>query len=693
MANEEIDALKLQMAEIQLAIEKAEREEALKQTVTTLSNGKINFDTIMFSVYPVTPEFTLAMENLGSVKYDPYTKRISVDVDAWKIMVHEALSNNPLIKLTYPDELAEAVAKWTPPAHVFIHYNKEHTYIVFDLAPNASNVPLRSDCVLLHNLNKYALLISSLAFLDDILKAYAEKYPKLNVVLDDPVAEDLAKLRETNEKLSGILSGDGSELPPITLGPINLRNFQVQSVEFLKYNDGDGIVALEMGLGKTPVMLAYIDWYWRFINPNQKFLIVGPASLRPNWTAEVRKYLNLTMYQLYNTKPSSMDIRELVVNNEYKIFYANYEVLSRAMKYEENSVEKKVFPWPHILTMAELRVGIDEAHYLKNPESARAKAMFECEFKSVALLTGTPMKNGPKELYSLVKLINPDFAGSYQGWEVTHTRDNGRRAKDPEKLRRLLAPIMIRKLKKDVIKDLPPINRITLPYELTPTAKGLYNQVLQGFYQDLLRWDGDTNNSDAIQNMLVQLMRMKQVTSADKVDFVVDRAQETYDSDESDYRKVIIFSQFSNEPPIVQRIASGLGHEALWFTGNQGIGERHDLVEQFQNDDDIHYLVCSTRSAAEGLNITKAGHVIFTDLMWSPADHSQPEGRAYGRLSDLHSITSTYVIAEGTVDEHIVGILMRKMGEIMQTIDGMSVTNESIATELLGKMRNLKMLS
>ena len=687
------EQIRIDLQKLQLELEAAERLALLNAEKCMLSNGRLHFNTISFTLDPVKQPLIEKLKNLGFT-WNYYDKTVACDIDYWRISALDTIQRDSNFTLIYPDELRTLVDNWKPAPNVYGSYNKEHTYITFDLAGSSSSYPLSDAGCIFHNgYNKFVLNVSLLAALDGILEHYATKYPKLRVELSAEVQADLDTLREKNAKIESITSGDGSDLPAVTLGPITLRNFQVQALEFLKHRAGNGIVALEMGLGKTPTYLAYIDWYWRNVDKDQKFIIIGPASLRPNWTSEVRKYLDETTYQLYNTTPQSMDVRELITGTDYRIFYANFEVLSRAIKdtSDPNSV-KSIFPWTSIISMAELRCVIDEAHYLKNPESARTRALFEINFKSTALLTGTPMKNGPTELYSLVRLLDPLFAGSKAGWDATHTVDNGRVARNPEQLKNLLAPIMFRRLKKDVVKDLPPINRMTLQYELTDIAKSMYNQILLGLYKDLDGWNGDMSDAKSVNNMLVEMMRMKQVCSADKVDFVVERAQETVYNDESDYNKVIIFSQFANEPPIVKRIAQKLGHEAVYFTGNDDVFERQRVVTQFQDDPRIKYLVASTKAAQEGLNITAAGHVIFVDFMWSPSDHSQAEGRAYGRIADLHSITSTYISAKGTIDDHIISILMRKLEQITSIIDGGVVTNESLTKELLGELKNLRML-
>jgi SNF2 family DNA or RNA helicase len=595
-------------------------------------------------------------------------------------------------------EAAELEAKKPKVPDIYADYDKSHSVVVFNMQASApTNIFYSSNgLVEFHRgYNKYVMNISQLYSLQSLLDKFAERYPDRLFVLSDAVRDDLAKEVAQHNELMNILNADGANLPEIILNGFKLKDEQVKAIELLKHNDGNGIIALKMGKGKTPVGLGYPKWYWDNVDPKQKFLIVSPATLRPNWLREAKKFLGAgePVYTLSGTTPQSIDVQELITKNDYRLFYVNYDLIARGMKIVKDGVTSTVFPWPAILNMAELRLILDEGHYIKNPSAARSQAIHQCKFKSSAILTGTPMKNGPGELYTLMRQIKPGFAGSYQGWINTHTLNNGKIARNADMLRQILEPIMYRPKTYSDDNGMTPINRITIEYELTDNAKKLYNQVLQGFYADLAKWDGTTDNSSLINSLLVEMMRMKQVCAADKVEFVAERAIDTYDSDESEHRKVIIFSQFANEPPIVERIHHLLGAESVMFTGNNDVSDRQKIVDRFQNDSGIHFLVCSTKAASEGLNITAAGHVIFCDLLWTPSDHQQAEGRAYNRISDPHSITSTYVIASDTIEDHIVGILMRKMGEISKIVDGNNdVSSANIMKELLGEMRQMRML-
>jgi len=266
-------------------------------------------------------------------------------------------------------------------------------------------------------------------------------------------------------------------------------------------------------------------------------------------------------------------------------------------------------------------------------------------------------------------------------------------AKNVAELRELLKPLMIRRLKKDVVAELPAVNRVYRWTELSDKAVRLYNRVLTGIYESLAEWDpAGAGAEKAVMNMLVQLMRLKQICAVDRIDFVADLAVEINDSIEErngerdKSHKVLVFSQFV---PIVHAIARRLGSEAVWMTGELNAQQRDTVIQRFKLDPAVRFLVATDKVAGEGLNLYEAHAVVFADLLWTPAGHEQCEGRAYGRLADLHGIDSYWCAATDTVDDDILKILARKMNVINQVVEGIDAERgSSIVKELLENMKN-----
>jgi SNF2 family DNA or RNA helicase len=395
--------------------------------------------------------------------------------------------------------------------------------------------------------------------------------------------------------------------------------------------------------------------------------------------------------------PGVRDLTRLVISKSDKWCIFNYDILARkaetAVEMKDangNTVRNNVverYLWVDLINNSLFdRVAVDEAHYIKNTDSQRSKAVRMLTCKSITFMTGTPVLNRPGELWPMLTMIRPDQFPEEQTFLNRYTF-NGKEAKNVDELRALLKGIMIRRLKKDVIKDLPALERIYDWHEMGEREWEVYNKVLQGVYIALDAWNpGEAGAEQAVPNILAQIMRLKQVCAISKLDRVSDLATELYDTHENGgASKVIIFSQFK---PVARGIARRLGNEAVWMTGDLNEHERQAVVDRFQNDPSVHFLCGTWQVMGEGRNLTAAGYVIFSDLFWTPANHQQCEERCYGRIGDMHGATSYYVVCKDTVEDWIQEILARKLRVINEVVEGIdSERSASMANELLTRMK------
>jgi SNF2 family DNA or RNA helicase len=484
------------------------------------------------------------------------------------------------------------------------------------------------------------------------------------------------------------------------MGEIKLRPFQEVGCEFVDATGGRALVGYEMGLGKTIIALAYA------VKNNLRTVVICPASLKPNWAREVYKCTGTRAVVYSGGEPTQHDlVMALTKPPQYAII--NYDIVGRKAEIKDKKLDEEGyvheanqtrFFWVELINMMKPDlVIVDEGHYIKNMDSNRSKAVRQIKAPRVLAMTGTPVLNRPGELYPMLALLAPEQFPAYETFLTQYTRD-GRTAKNVDELRSVLRTVMIRRLKKDVVKDLPPINRMNKYHELSPKAQRIYERIEQGVYEMVAEYDAKGQSREmSVTNILVQIGRMKQVCAIDKVEDTADLATELYDqTDESEDRKVLIFSQYKAVAyAIYQRLADQgalcfvrRGEDSFITADNN---ERDALVQQFQNDPSIKYLIVTEKTAKEGHNITAAGHVIFNDLFWTPAAHEQGEGRAYGRLSDLHTISSYYMITdmdgEG-IEEWIMELLASKMAMINEVVEGVEGSRDSsIAMELIQKMK------
>jgi len=537
------------------------------------------------------------------------------------------------------------------------------------------------------------------------LMAVAPKY--ITQWSDEALATAIAQAEKRN-KLLAILKCEDYDIDAMFMNGYTLRPFQRVGVAYAEAAEGRWMTWDEMGLGKTWQELAFV---WRQILKRRaekaldekvrkyKALFVVPANLIINWKREILNLTGIHAHILSGRAPNNADIMAMMSGNP-EIFIINYDALATRKVIEPYITkhtdgrdvlhkEEEVWPWVDLFNqMGFSFIGFDEGHYLKNSESLRSQAgrMLKNSLHA-SIATGTPVVNRVDELWPLLNIIDPDTFPYEQTFTTQY--GDGKYARNVDQLREVLKFIAIRRLKKDVVKDLPPINEIVKYFELPPKARKLYDKVLAGVYTIMADWDPSQAGSQMkITSMLAQIMRLKQIASIAKIDFVADLAVEQYDSAPEDEvnNKVIIFTQFV---PVANAIARRLGAEALCLTGQVEAGTaRTQIEDQFQNDPNIHFLVCTKGVAQEGLNLTRAGYVIKADLFWTPKDHDQCIGRAYGRLSNLHGANVTYCVADDTIEEWIQEIIHTKRALIGQVVDGRVVTgDESVAGELLARMK------
>lgn len=475
-----------------------------------------------------------------------------------------------------------------------------------------------------------------------------------------------------------------------------LRPFQRVGIEFIDLAKGRALLADQMGLGKTWQALGFA------VLRDLRTVIVCPAHLKANWAREI--------YNLTGQHPSIMQGREpdqfavetfLIKKPKFTII--NYDILSTRVETPpvETKDEKGIIHvkpkadrwlWADLINMSKPDfVIVDEAHYTKNTSSNRSKAVRLLTSEHRLPMTGTPILNRPGEYWALLNWVRPDLFPSEERFLNQYTH-NGKTPKNVAQLREILKSIMLRRLKKDVVAELPPINRITQLHELSPTAIEQYKKVLEGVYKAID--DAGNEIQKNITSILVEIGKLKEVCAHDTVDRTVELAGELYDTEQDatdsklGNKKVLIFSQYKS---VVRRIAAGLGHEAIYWTGDTPFEERTRLENEFQNNPDVHFLVISLMTGQTGLNLTAAGHVIFNDLYWTPAAHAQAEERAYGRLSNMHGADSYYIVCVRTIMEWIQEMLAAKLEVINLTVEGIDAERDpSIGMAIIKRLKEMR---
>jgi SWI/SNF-related matrix-associated actin-dependent regulator 1 of chromatin subfamily A len=483
------------------------------------------------------------------------------------------------------------------------------------------------------------------------------------------------------------------EIPEITVPYIDskLYAYQKQGIAFTESKNGRCLIADEMGLGKTIQAIGYMQ-----LHPGIRTTIVCPASLKLNWKREINTWLH---------RPGLIEILEgkkaTPINPETSIVIINYDILSDWVV--------TIMNWNASLMIT------DEAHYYKNNKAKRTKAVLKLgkHIDKVIALTGTPIENRPIDLYNAIKLINPtiitsrfNFGKQYCGGHHDGFGWNFNGASNTNELHQLLtSTIMIRRLKKDVLKDLPDKQYSVVPMEMTnrkeytEAEEDLVAFVKQltddNFRKDLRTKLGDMADMVAVDekqltalkdekaskiNQLTRIEHLKQLAAAGKMKAVVNWVEDFIEN----AQKIILFATHKT---IINQLMERFGKIAVKIDGSVPTNKRQEVVDKFQTNKKIKIFVGNIDAAGVGLTLTASSNVAFLEYPWTPGKLNQAIDRAH-RISQKNTVNVHYLVAERTIDEDIISVLDKKAKIINGIIDGNAHPDASLLDELLTKLKN-----
>lgn len=431
----------------------------------------------------------------------------------------------------------------------------------------------------------------------------------------------------------------------------------------------------EMGLGKTVQCIVAIN---QLCSTNAKVLVVCPKSLLGVWKNELNVWLDLPLLLQFVTPQQFPEL----LNGSITVI--NYDVCH---KYRSKLIQSTF----DVLIC-------DEAHYLKNKDAMRTKAVLGDEKRPgipcnhLWLLTGTPVLNRPSELYPLLRAINPFEFGSFKTYAERycdpkkvkdsrgHYRTDYSGAKHLKELSNRLAPFMMRRYKSDVLKQLPPKFR-SCKCLLDNGEADLERERIAGIFMErssytdeyedcliledfgsqassLMKYlgrDFDLNDPKMRNKIMGLIATVRRETAISKVDAAVEILENLILSE-----KVVVFAHHRD---VIQKLVGIFGERAVCVMGGMSNEERFHAVSSFQTDPNIRMFVGSIRAAGVGLTLTASSRVIFLELDWSPAVMSQAEDRCH-RIGAADSIQVEYFVFQNTIDEWIARSLMTKQDNI-----------------------------
>ena len=467
---------------------------------------------------------------------------------------------------------------------------------------------------------------------------------------------------------SSIAAWRGAPPPaePLTAGSLGslrarLRPYQVDGALWLlaRARAGrGGLIADEMGLGKTVQTLAMIE----ALDPGQPVLVVCPSSLVWNWRREAAEFLpGIPVLTLDGPDREPRFARI----PEHRILVTSYALLRRDID-RYRGIEFAA-------------VVLDEAQHIKNPDSQNARAACALRAASRFILTGTPIENSVRDLWSLFEFLLPGYLGSRQDFRdryETPLLAGGPGDELWSRLARRIGPYLLRRRKADVLTDLPEKIEQVLEIELTDQQRATYAKLQEAARAqvDQLRDVGQAGA--ARMRVLTALLRLRQAccdlrllgASGDDtvVSAKISALRELLGEAVDGGHRVLVFSQFTTMLDLIERALEADGFAFCRLDGSTK--DRAAVVERFQSDASVPVFLISLKAGGVGLNLTAADTVIHFDPWWNPAVEAQATDRAH-RIGQKNVVTSIKLIARGTIEERVLALQRRKRDLLAGTVD------------------------
>jgi SNF2 family DNA or RNA helicase len=447
-----------------------------------------------------------------------------------------------------------------------------------------------------------------------------------------------------------------------------LRPYQITGYRWLcslaHYGMG-GILADDMGLGKTLQTITYV-----LANPGTRTLIVCPTSLAYNWQDEFSKFAPQIATQIISGTPQERaDLMQQ--STDVPVWITTYPLIRKDVDLYKAQIFDACF--------------IDEAQFIKNPTSLGAKAVKAVQAKHRFALTGTPIENTLSELWSIFDFVMPGFFGRYRQFEecyekpILRDHDSVRM----QKLRRKIRPFVLRRMKKEVLTELPDKIETRRMAEMGAKQRKIYESYLARIQMELAGDEENTPGGNRMQ-VLAALTRLRQICchpatfasnyhgGSGKLDLLMEQLPDILEGGHS----VIVFSQFTSMLSIIAHELKQRNIPFFYLAGSTSAQERKREVKEF-NRGEVKVFLISLKAGGTGLNLTGADTVIHFDPWWNPAVEDQATDRAY-RIGQKKKVQVIKYVMKDSIEEKIYELQKRKK----QLSDQLIQAGESFVTQL-----------
>lgn len=500
----------------------------------------------------------------------------------------------------------------------------------------------------------------------------------LNKLLENVKNVEIQKDKEYKEIVNNIdeREYDDEITPPAGLN-CTLRYYQKVGYKWLKILDDyrlGGILADDMGLGKTVQLISLLLDYKANAKVKLPSIVITPSSLALNWKSEIEKFAkDIKVLVIRGT--SEEREKQIKQIPEFDLVITSYDLLKRDME---------IYRREDILFKFQIA---DEAQYIKNSNTQNAKSLKTINAQTKYALTGTPIENSLAELWSIFDYIMPGYLFTYkkfkQLYEIPIMRDNDQEAM--EKLKMMIEPFVLRRVKKDVLKELPEKSITVLNNEMQGEQLEIYLSYLaQAKKEAMTEIEGNGFEKSQIK-ILALLTRLRQICchpslflenymgESSKLTQCIEIVKDAI----AGKHKILIFSGYTSMLNIIEGNLAKEGISYYKLTGQTKVDERVKLVNDFNNNPDVKVFLISLKAGGTGLNLIGADMVIHYDPWWNMSAENQATDRAY-RIGQKNNVQVYKLITKNSIEEKIYELQEKKS----KLIDNMLSTQTTFINKL-----------
>jgi len=453
-----------------------------------------------------------------------------------------------------------------------------------------------------------------------------------------------------------------------------LRDYQLEGFNWLSrlvHWGVGGCLADDMGLGKTIQSLAIL----LELADAGPSLVIAPTSVSTNWETEVHRFAPTLNIRSLTGKDRGKTIGSL---GKFDLLITTYTLLQ-----QENELLAQV-KWQAII--------LDEAQAIKNAATKRSKAAMALQARFRLITTGTPIENHLGELWNLFHFINPGLLGTLnrfnERFAIPIERYHDREAR--LKLKKLIRPFILRRIKSDVLEELPPRTEVTLHVAMSKDETHFYEALRQNALQTL---ENNQEKKGRHLQILTEIMKLRQACCHPRLiapDTNIPGAKlevfaAVIDELLGGRHKALVFSQFIGHLQILREYLDGKGIAYKYLDGSTSSAKRKQQVDEFQSGKSDLFLI-SLKAGGLGLNLTAADYVIHMDPWWNPAIEDQASDRAH-RIGQTRPVTIYRLICKDTIEEKIVKLHQEKRDLAGSLLTGSDISAKMSAEDLLDLIR------